>query len=165
MTSEQLALPVQLATAIGPTLHRVAAAMAPAEVVELIAGWATVELDRAESELAGSAGGSGPPSATPLLDDAILGSRTRRLASDGRTTILLEPSTEGRLAAALASHGEGWTAAYVLVSGADGAAMAGQLAAAGLKLSAEAPGPLGPERLVLGGPRDGPFVLLVVLGP
>lgn len=164
-SSERLALPVELASAVGPTLHRIADALAPAEVVELTPAWATIELDRAEREMGSTEGSPDPPSPTDLPDDRVLGSRTRRLASDGHTTLLLEPSTEGRIASALARRGEGWAAVYVSVDGADDEVLAARLAAGGVMLSSAAAGPLGPERLVLGGPRDGPFVLVVVRGP
>lgn len=117
-------------------------------------GWATVELERATRELAGllvpgAAFADGPAS-------VILGARTRvsgmRL-QDGREIrlVLLEPDTEGRLAATLARHGEGWVATWSFVpSGWDGP-----------RVSAARPGPFGRERIVLGGPISGPHHLLV----
>ena len=63
--------------------------------------------------------------------------------------VLLEPITEGRLAATLARHGESWCATW----GSDDENIA--------QTSAERPGPLGPERLVLGGRPGGPHHLLV----
>lgn len=76
-------------------------------------GWATVELDRAARELG------------PLLrpgtvfrtarDSVVLGARCRVGEARGPgapVIVLLEPSTEGRLAGALARYGEGWTAAW-----------------------------------------------------
>ena len=46
----------------------------------------------------------------------MLGARCRLLHfSEGRDVVLLEPSTEGRLAAALARYGEGILALYLLV--------------------------------------------------
>ncbi len=121
-----------------------------------IRGWATVELDRAEREIFLT---------TPALEtfrnpeapsDDLLGAKCR-LGNDGLGPVmLLEPTTEGRLAAALARHGEGFLVLYLIVgNGADERA-----GAAGFSLSTEAGGPFGPQRLVLGGPRHGPFLML-----
>lgn len=115
-------------------------------------GWATVDLDRAAAELA------------PLLrvgavfvdaeDCLLLGARCRiGPAALGPGTapfiVLLEPSTEARLAATLARHGEGWCATWMLERGdAD-------------TTSTSRAGPFGPERLVLGDPASGPHRLLV----
>jgi hypothetical protein len=120
-----------------------------------IVGWATVELDRAERELARwgsrSAETNGP-------EDEILGARCRVIETgQGERLVLLEPSTEGPLAAALVRHGEGPVARYLVAD----AAAVDRLRATGLALSAEASGPLGRERRVLGGPRWGPFILIV----
>ena len=117
-------------------------------------GWATVELDRAAGELGGhlapgAAFVGGPPS-------VILGARTRLArmrVPDGRDIwlVLMEPDTEGRLAATLAHAGEGWAATWTLAG--TGTATA--------RVSAARPGPLGVERLILGGPIAGPHRLLV----
>ena len=116
-------------------------------------GWATVELERAARELAAAT--------APASDgsDELLGASARlvRTGSLG-VVVLLEPSTEGPLAAALARHGEGWLAAYVPV---DEEVAVPSLRAAGQGLSAAGPGPLGRQRRLLAGPRDGPFILLV----
>jgi hypothetical protein len=80
-------------------------------------GWATVELDRAEREL-GYALGLPPAEAArwvPGTREVALGAAARigpRLG-EGPLLILLEPDTEGRLAATLARHGEGVAAVYV----------------------------------------------------
>jgi hypothetical protein len=162
--------------AFGDVLERLVAAVSPSAIV---AGRATVELDRAEVEtagtsvggtlvggtLAGGAPAAGAPSAgagrrRPAIDavDQILGARCRVLGRPDRPElVLLEPSTEGLLAAALARHGEGIVAAY-LVAGADSI---GRAREAGFTLSSEADGPLGRQRLVRPGPRWGPFLLLV----
>lgn len=115
-------------------------------------GWATVDLDRAAADLA------------PLLrvgaafvdaeDCLLLGARCRvGPAAPGPGTapfiVLLEPSTEGRLAATLARNGEGWCATWMLER--DDADVA----------SASRAGPFGPERLVVGDPASGPHRLLV----
>ena len=68
--------------------------------------------------------------------------------------VLLEPDTEGRLAASLARHGEGFTAIWF-----------GRRAGAPDDLpegfGPPADGPLGPARLLLGGPPWGLNVLLL----
>ena len=136
----------------------------------VVIGWATVELDRAQTEVAEALAaphGLPRPEIEVAPDDTILGARCRRLRlpahaagpADPRPpdVLLLEPSTEGRLAAALARHGEGPVARYLLVD----AGAADRARRAGFTFSAEAPGPLGAERLVIAGPRWGPFLLLV----
>lgn len=119
-------------------------------------GWATVELDRARGDVAG---GTEPPEV--LARDPHLGAHVRRVtARTGEPLFLLEPDTEGRLAATLARHGEGPHVTYV-VAGPDAPARA---VAAGFALSTAEAGPLGRQRLVLGGPRFGPHVVLVERG-
>ncbi len=125
-------------------------------VVEAVAGWATVELDRAEIEVAGV----DRPEIVAAPDESILGARCRLARfPDGRRVVLLEPSTEGLLAAALARHGEGTAALYLVAD----AGAAEQARRAGFHVSTERPGPLGPERLVRTGSRWGPFIVLVGL--
>lgn len=119
-------------------------------------GWATVELDRAARELSHllAAGTAFSPAASSV----ILGARCRSgpAAEAGLWIALLEPDTEGRLAGTLARSGEGWAASWE-PAGASGAR----------RLSAERPGPFGPERLVLGGPFGSPhrFVVEAVPSP
>jgi hypothetical protein len=114
-------------------------------------GWATVELGRAERELAGV----GPFGMAPR--DAALGASARRSATKrGRSPViaLLEPDTEGLLAAALARFGEGVLAVYL-----------GPLDRADIddtpRLGPPQPGPLGPARLVIGRPAWGPHALVL----
>jgi hypothetical protein len=142
--------------ALGDTLARLRTAAQPTRVV---AGWATVELDRAVLEVPAQLRATrGLSSTEPAPDDRVLGARCRLLQFPaGGDVLLFEPSTEGRLAAALARHGEGIVALY-LVADSGAAERARQ---AGLRLGAEGKGPFGAERLVLAGPRDGPFLLLV----
>ena len=83
-----------------------------ADVDLLAIGWATVELDRAEAALTTEAG-LDPGVAHEAPDDESLGAFARRLDLADGTLVLLEPRTEGRLAAALARHGEGPVAAYL----------------------------------------------------
>ncbi len=120
----------------------------------LAVGWATVDLDRAARELA-VALRPGDRFA-PAPDCAILGARCRvgrardASAAGAPVLILLEPSTEGRLAATLARHGEGWCATWGPDEDADEDPAPNLL-----------PGPLGPERLLAGGSVFGPHRLLV----
>ena len=71
--------------------------------------------------------------------------------------MLLEPSTEGRLAATLARHGEGWWRDLVAVRPDEPAS---DTRAVGVR-SRGAAGPFGPERLFLDGPVSGPHRLVV----
>jgi hypothetical protein len=111
-----------------------------------------VELDRAALELEPLLA---PGSAfEPAAGCELLGATCRvGLARDGAagasTIVLLEPSTEGRLAVTLARHGEGWCATWE------------QDALSPERTSIVVGGPLGLERLVLGGRPDGPHRLLV----
>jgi GNAT superfamily N-acetyltransferase len=95
-------------------------------------------------------------------DDPLLGARARLLSfPEGPDLLLLEPSTEGLLAASLARFGEGSLALYLLVAPAAVAAAV----AAGFRLSEAADGPLGREHRVIGGPRWGPHLMLVLAAP
>lgn len=117
-------------------------------------GWATVELDRAARDLATfllepGSGFADVPSSVALGARARVG---RAAAGAGRAiaVVLLEPDTEGRVAATLARTGEGWAATWTVAG-----------IVPRLRVSAVRPGPLGPERLILGGPVAGPHRLLV----
>ena len=102
-------------------------------------GWATVEHERAERELDAALG----PGALwlPLDRDPALGARGWARAAAGATAavVILEPNTEGRLAASLARFGEAVAVVYL------------------------GSGPVGPARLIRGSPVWGPHV--VVLAP
>ncbi len=74
--------------------------------------WATVDLERA----LGEAGEHGERSWSPVKDD-LLGARGLRLADVEPAVIVLEPSTEGRLAGWLARNGEGEAAIYLEAGG------------------------------------------------
>jgi hypothetical protein len=140
--------------ALGDTLDRLWRAVTPIRAVE---GWATVELDRATVEVADALASLGRPTSGPAPDDELLGASVRLLRFPaGHDVLLLEPATEGLLAASLARFGEGALALYLEVA-ADGAARA---AAAGIGLSAEATGPLGRQRRVTAGPRWGPHLIV-----
>jgi GNAT superfamily N-acetyltransferase len=136
----------------------------PEEAHDAVAvGWATVELDRAAVELAhllvdGSGFDAAPSS-------AILGARCRvgpAAAEAGLRIVLLEPETEGLLAAALARFGEGWAAIWVpdRASGTIDVAKR-DVPAVSKALSAARPGPFGPERLSTRGAPAGPRRLVV----
>ncbi len=151
---------------LGDALPTLVEVVRPRGVVD---GWGTVELDRAEVELsvapAGERGEERDPGSVGLVveaapPDRILGAACRLLRRPaGAAVLLLEPSIDRRLAGALARHGEGYIVRYLL---ADSGAPE-RVRRAGFEVSAEAAGPLGPERLVLTGPRDGPFVILAGL--
>ena len=80
---------------------------APGRPVAL--GWATVELDRAAHDL-GADLGLAPQAFRRGADSLALGARcrvARGALADGSALVVLEPMTEGRLAAILARNGEG----------------------------------------------------------
>jgi len=135
----------------------------PIEASTVAIGWATVELDRAVAELARAIGV--PATAFVAADDDMLLGAQCRVASSvlagGGSLVILEPATEGRLAATLARHDEGPVAIWMAVADLSGATAAARVA--NLALSPPRSGPLGLERLLLGGPIDGPHRLL--LGP
>jgi hypothetical protein len=121
-------------------------------------GEATIDLDLAEAELRARVGIRDVRDAG---GDALLGAHCRIVTTSERlATVLLEPAAEGRLAAALAKYGQQPVAAYLrpIPKGED---VVTRAAAAGIPLSATADGPFGRQRLVLGGPRWGPFVVIV----
>jgi hypothetical protein len=112
-------------------------------------GWATVDLDRAATELAHLV------ERQPGFGDAprseLLGARCRvgrAVEGEPEWIVLLEPDTEGRLAGFLARNGEGWAATW-------SAADADEVEDPGR------PGPFGPERLLERPPTGGPFPLIV----
>jgi hypothetical protein len=128
----------------------------------LALGWGTVELERASASLAETLPGAGPFVVAPSSE--ALGGRCL-VASSGLTAlprlVVLEPSTEGRLAAALARFGEGPVAAW-FEAPTDGAGV-DRLGRPG-PLGRWTAGPFGLEALVSGRPVHGPH-LLVVRGP
>lgn len=102
-------------------------------------GWSTVEHGRAERELDSLLGPGAEWSALPR--DPGLGARVWLRQSpgtaDGPTLVILEPDTEGRLAASLARFGEGVAVIYF------------------------GDGPPGPGTLMRGGPPWGPHAILL----
>jgi hypothetical protein len=120
-------------------------------------GWATVDTDRTERDLIASFGSSAPVRSRDLPDDTQLGARCRLIESGAATLeiLLLEPVTEGRIAASLARFGEGVVAVYVVLPAGRFRAVLRDLRVAGLILSGEGHGPFGRQHLVTGGPPWG----------
>lgn len=127
----------------------------------LALGWATVELDRATAALGAIVGPGVSPA--PLADDPHLGARCRLIApwGRGRAVILLEPVTEGRLAASLARFGEGPAAIYLSLGPGVLAGAVEWIRGSGGVVSRPEDGPLGRSALVLGGRAWGPHAVLV----
>ena len=127
-------------------------------------GWATVELERAAEDLGAAFKGQGAlePRWMPGARDDLLGATTwisrenwdRAAADPPPALVLLEPDTEGRLAATLARFGEGVGAVYLC-------RRSGAEQVDGGRLGRPAPGPLGPARLVLAQPAWGPSLLVL----
>lgn len=109
-------------------------------------GWATVDTERGTTELAAY----GP--FEPAADEAILGARSvvGPPGTGNLRVAIVEPNTEGRLAATLARHDEG--PAVLWVTGTP---------PADIPLSTPAHGPFGNERLVLGGRLGGRYLIVV----
>ncbi len=104
-------------------------------------GWGTVDIERTVTDLVRIL-------ARPTDDDVLLGARAWRADVGDVVLLLLEPNTEGRLAAALARRGEGIVASYVDVEG----PLEGVLRPTALGL---------PGRVVPGDQPWGPFVIQV----
>jgi hypothetical protein len=138
----------------------------PSRIALLGVGWATVELDRASAEVGRRFGLRA--TGHDAVDDGWLGARARVLEPTGSEPagsgspgtarrlppeplmVLLEPATEGRIAASLARLGEGPVALYLSLPGPAGAATR--------------PGPLGAADLLHARSPWGPFVLAVARG-
>jgi hypothetical protein len=142
-------------------------------------GWATVELERAAEELASAfaAARLPQPDWAPAPRDTHLGATAwvgastwfgaegppRGLANpEMPAVVLLEPDTEGRLAASLARFDEGVAAIYLEAprESAPGSAPS-PYPFDPTRLGAVANGPLGPGRLVLARPAWGPHIEVV----
>ncbi len=106
-------------------------------------GWGTVDAVRLAADAAWTL--------EPLPADDVLGAFAWRVADVMPVTVLLEPSTEGPTAGALARHGEGPIAIYARDAAAD-ATIASRAT------------PLGPGRLGLPS-RWGPFLVVVSAAP
>ena len=118
--------------------------------------WATVDVDRV---LAGIGLAS-----VALPDDTLLGASVRLVRPlEGQPIALLEPTTEGPIAASLARFGEGPAGQYL--DAIDGPpSLVARAADAGIAIKRADEGPFGPSVLVLSGPPAGPHVVLVA-GP
>jgi hypothetical protein len=153
---------------IGRALVDAADGLAAGASPPIAVGWATVELDRAASELMHEL--SLPAGAfVPAADCDALGARCRVAVgawAPGTAIAILEPATEGRLAEFLARHGEGpvavWFGAASAASGSDHGPGSARPAAA---VRAAGAGPFGRERLVPGGPVDRIHRFLVAAEP
>jgi len=115
--------------------------------------WATVDRDRVVADL-------GLP-VESLADDPSLGASVGLVRPAGVNPIaILEPLTEGRLAATLARTGEGPAGEYVEAPvGLD--AIRKAATRADLLIGRPADGPFGRSVLVLSGPVGGPHLVLV----
>jgi hypothetical protein len=120
----------------------------------LAVGVATVDLERPAV--------TAPSLAGALPDDDLLGARAA--ATGDPRVVLLEPATEGRLAATLARHGEGPAALYLGVEPAILTAIRGRLLAIGEQPLA-GNGPYGPQLLASTRQAWGPHLLLVPRDP
>jgi hypothetical protein len=108
--------------------------------------WATVEMARGTRELADRFG-LGQDDFALAADDAWLGAAARGARLGRSMLVALEPTTEGRVAAALARFGEGPVAIYIGLPG----------PALGLVRR----GPLGAGSLMTGSPVWGPFAIVL----
>jgi hypothetical protein len=139
-------------------IERAAAEVAGPGAVTLATIWATVDIERTLADRGVTASEAGY--------DPFLGARVvlpARAAGDAPADnppdAIAEPSTEGRLAATLARHGEGPVGRYVAVpDGLDRAAA--RAADHGIAITRIEPGPFGRSMLVLLGPVTGPHLIL-----
>ena len=123
-------------------------------------GWATVDRERFVAGL--GAGGRSRSSPRRSASRGVRRSATGRPAGD---VLVLEPDTEGRLAATLARSGEGPVAIYLRLGAAGSARFVAAAARARRRpVSTVQPGPLGPSVLLLGGPDLGPAPCVVGRG-
>ena len=155
---------------VGPSLRAAMARMAGPDpsLTPIVLGWATVDLDRAEHAFRAALLGFTVAS-EDMPDDALLGACCRliRTAVPGvATALLLEPFTEGRLAATLARHGEGPAAVWLREDPAwDPPGSAAEASAPMGRRSSPAQGPFGTEVLLRDGARSGPYRILIVAEP
>ena len=99
--------------------------------------WRTVDVERTVADLG--------LSSEPVDPDELFGGQGVLVRPpDGPPIVVLEPSTEGRLAATLARHGEGDAGVYVAPPGG-----LSEARKAGLTLGRTGRGPFGPEALQL----------------
>jgi hypothetical protein len=129
------------------------------EAVRIVGiGWATVDLERAAAALASPEVVFEPGADDDLLSAAALVARPVA----GPVVIVLEPMSEGRLAAGLARRDEGPLALYLApVRGSLGSSLQ-RLAQAGIRTQ-RGRGPFGDAALVLRRPAAGPQLILVAV--
>jgi hypothetical protein len=140
----------RLRPAVGDQRGPAGRATAPATML-LAVGVATVDIEAAAAAF-------GQPHVRDLGNDGILGARVA-VGGDPQL-VLLEPMTEGRLAAALARHGEGPAALYLGVEPAALALIRDRLLALGERPRA-GDGPFGGQLLASARQPWEPSVLLV----
>jgi len=150
----------------GPSLRAAMDRMAGPDpsLMPIALGWATVDLDRAEHGFRAALPGFAVAS-EHVPDDILLGARCRLIRSDnlGVQILLLEPFTEGRLAASLARHGEGPSAIWLSQDPARASvAIVAAASVPSAQRSSAAQGPFGTEVLLRDGSRSGPYRFLVV---
>ena len=127
-----------------------AATLSAGDVWPIAIGWATVELDRAAGELTVALGLDADRPFRPAPRSEALGAACRVAAvrAEGRSLVVLEPDTEGRLAGSLARFGEGPVATWLSVGELD--VTLATMARAGLTVLPARAGPFGGERLIGG---------------
>ena len=95
-----------LGTDLGQLLAGLRGLTGPTAPRLVAVGWATVDIER-------SVAGLGGVEVNPTDDEPLLGARAWLVDLAPVRLLLLEPSTEGRLAAALARRGEGIAVLYL----------------------------------------------------
>jgi hypothetical protein len=120
----------------------------------LAIGWATVDRERFVA-------GLGLGAVEQMPDDPHLGAYVVRHGLARPLTFVIEPATEGRLAATLARSGEGPTAIYLGLGAGGVKAFAGAGGPGEVPVSTVRPGPLGPSVVLLGGLVWDPALVLV----
>ncbi len=135
---------------------------ASSSVQFLALGWATVDLERAAATWPGVRWRAAPrdPSLGARALVGRAGTRADVAGAEAVTLVLLEPDTEGRVAASLARHGEGPAALYLRVPPDAIAAIAARLARLGVRFVTGS-GPFGPEWTVAGSHPSTPTVTVV----
>lgn len=139
----------------GPGLRAGSGRPHPNAIADVLAvGWATVDRERFIADARSDA-------VKILLNDPHLGAFVLRQGTGRPYALVVEPDTEGRLAASLVRFGEGPAAIYLQVDPGGLAAFVDDARRRGTALSAIRVGPLGPSVILLGGPAWGPHVLVV----
>jgi hypothetical protein len=123
-------------------------------------GWATVDTERSATEFVRAL--DLPGTATSVDRDRLVGAYAHQLVDErfpGGRLLILEPSTEGRLAATLARDGEGPAVLYLgAFDGLD--AWIAHARTMGVVISRAEDGPLGRSVLILGGAPSGPHLVV-----